>query len=437
MTAQHLHLVKNTLGPSDSQTQAATQAAGPARFLIRQPILDLNQRCAGYEIKLRDSVPVPVVPGAASMQQMRDEMLLSCALNSDLQQATGDRLFLFLTLAPETLFSPLMDFLPKANVIVSVASSESANHETRDRLAELARMGVRLSFDDMDHDVALRPSPAQCRYIRIDTAKYDTLGLGKRIDTLRGENPTAKLVALHVDTEEMRECCELLGFDFLQGKYLSELRAKTAATLDASRLRIMELLNLVIGHAETREIEEKFKTDPALSCRLLQYLNSPALMLRQPIQSLSHAVIYLGHEQLYRWLALLLFTGEKSTDPRGQALLRNVLVRARFTENLGQHYIPAARRGGLFIVGLLSMLDALLNLPMDKALANINLPDEMVSALLNRTGPLAPYLELAIACENFDQDAIGRCSEENGFNADEVNFAHVDALIWAERVLQS
>lgn len=437
MSTQHLRLVKNDPLASTGEGGDRTRESGPMRFMTRQPIIGHSQQLIGYELKLRDSVPVPVVNGAMSLQQMRDEMLLTCALNSDLQQAVGDKLLLFLTLSTETLFSPLKEFMPKANVVVATAGLESPDTETKIRLGELARIGLRLSLDDPADGVALKLPPSLCRYVRIDTRRHDTMGLAKCIDKVRAAYPLAKLVATHVDTEEMHECCSRIGFDYFQGYYFTELRPSTESNLDGNRLRIMELLNLVISHADIDRIEEKFKTDAALSYRLLRYINSPALMLQQPIQSIAHALIFLGHDQLYRWLALLLFAGGDETDARSQSLLRNALVRARFTENLGQCRIAQPRRGGLFIVGILSMLDALLNMPMARAIAGLKLPEEIVFALLKRTGPLAPYLELAIACENFDQDTINRYAAESGFSADEVNFAHVDALIWAERLLQS
>lgn len=437
MTAQHLRLVKNDQSASPGGGGDRTRETGPMRFMTRQPIIGHRQQLVGYELKLRDSVPVPVVNGAMSLQQMRDEMLLTCALNSDLQQAVGDKLLLFLTLSAETLFSPLTEFLPKANVVVATAGLESPDTETKIRLGELGRIGVRLALDDPVEGVAIKLPPSLCRYVRIDSRRYDTMGLAKCVDKVRASYPLAKTVATHVGTGEMHECCSRLGFDYFQGYYFTELRPSTEVNLDGNRMRIMELLNLVISHADIEQIEGKFKTDAALSCRLLRYINSPALMLQQPIQSIAHALIFLGHDQLYRWLALLLFASGDEADARSQSLLRNALVRARFTENLGQCRIAPPRRGGLFIVGILSMLDALLNMPMAQAIAGLKLPEEIVFALLKRSGPLAPYLELAIACENFDQDTINRYCAEHGFSADEVNFAHVDALIWVERLLQA
>ena len=94
----------------------------------------------------------------------------------------------------------------------------------------------------------------------------------------------------------------------------------------------------------------------------------------------------------------------------------------------------AAQRGGLFIAGMFSLLDALLNIPMTQALANLNLPDSVANALVHGDGPYAPYLQLAIACEHFDQEAIANLAANIDADADAVNLAHVNALIWSESV---
>jgi EAL and modified HD-GYP domain-containing signal transduction protein len=198
-------------------------------------------------------------------------------------------------------------------------------------------------------------------------------------------------------------------------------------------MRVMELLNLVINRADIPALEEKVKLDAALSYRLLNYINSPANGMQQPIQSIGHAITLIGYDQLYRWLTLLMFTSG-TADERSRALLKNALVRGRFCESLGKDRLPSGDLGGLFIVGIFSLLDALLNIPMGDALTRLNLPKPVVDALSQHKGIYAPYLQLASACENFDQDTIARYSAECGLDADTVNVAHVNALIWAEQI---
>ena len=399
------------------------------RFLTRQPILDNAYHVVGYELKRRDPGP-GLIPGAETQQQTEDELLLSSAIDLAFQRALGDKLT-FLCISAETLHSPLVEQLPKEKVVVAIHPQRSSPTLIA-RAEQLAHDGLQLALDDPAENQELA---SYCRYIRLDTTRHDAMSLAAQVVRCLSNGPGKKprLIATHVDTPEVYEACRKLSFTLFQGYYYTHPMAAGAHRLDSSSMRVMELLNLVRNKAEFPQLEQTFKLDPALSYRLLRYINSPAIGLRQTIKSIGHALILLGHDQIYRWLTLLLFTGGE-VDPRSQTLLRNALVRARFTESLGHDKLKKNECDSLFIVGIFSLLDALLNQPMEKALMGLHLPEPVIDALLKRGGPYAPYLKLAIACECFDQAGIAAVAAEIGVDAEAVNLAHVNALIWSEGV---
>lgn len=437
MQANPLKLIKNP-NPDTAASKAAEADATP-RFITRQPILDSHQNIVGYELKLRSRFPVIVVPGATSLQQIHDEALLVSVIDLDFQRALGTHIT-FIPIASETLASPLLEQLPAGKVVICLDARELATApEILTRCAELAQTGVALALDNTDQVAPETLTLAQWHaapwaYLRLNIAELDSLELAEHVDTVlarRAPQGKAQIIATGVDTEEAFEAACRLPIAFFQGDYLTQVRPARGHRLSSSRMHVMEILNLVMGEAESAEIEERFKRDAALSYKLMRYLNSAALGLRQPVKSIGHALYMLGHNQLYRWLTLLLFASDQG-DPRSQTLLRNALVRARFTENLGQERLTRSERGGLFIVGILSMLDVLLNLPMQQALSTLSLPQTIVDALVRREGLYAPYLKLAIACENQDQASIAQVAGETGISADAVNLAHISALIWSE-----
>lgn len=414
-----------TSGPIDG-------VASLQRFLTRQPILNGDHAIVGYELKRRDPAmaSTEVVPGAASLRQAEDEWLLASTIDLAFQHALGDKLT-FLGVAPETLQTPLIEQLPKDRAVIAIHPGRCTPALIA-RAEQLSHAGLQLALDDPGENQELS---GYGRYVRLDTTRYDAMGLAtevvRSLDT--GSRKKPLLIATHVDTPEVFSACRKLSFNLFQGYYYTCPLATAAHRLDSSSLRVMELLNLVRNRAEFPEIEKTFKLDPALSYRLLRYINSPAIGLRRTIESIGHALILLGHDQIYRWLTLLLFTGGQ-VDPRSESLLRNALVRARFTESLGQTRLEPNECEGLFIVGIFSLLDALLNIPMTQALSGLHLPQPVADALLNRSGRYAPYLKLALACEQFDQVAIAASAAEIGLDADAVNLAHVNALIWSEGI---
>lgn len=429
MFGKHLRLVRdNPEAQRPPMAALAEEAPGDLpRFLLRQAVLDAEGRVLGHELRMRDRVPLPV-QDSGDPADLRDERLLRSVLDLAERQGLGRRL-VFLPLGADALFRPEVERLPRGNAVLSFTPGGPLA-ELAERCRDLAEQGVILALDGVPDSEAEALLP-HCRYLRIDASGYDALALGQLLDRL-GQSPgSPETIALNVDTEETFEACRRLEFSLFQGHHFTRPRAAGGRRLDSSRLKVMELLNLVNERAEIPVLEESFKRDASLSYKLLRFINSPAIGLRQPIQSIAHALIILGHNPLYRWLTLLLFVGGEP-DARAQALMRSALVRARFTENLGREHLRPEQRGGLFIVGVLSLLDALLDQPMDAALAGLKLPGDIAEALLERRGPYAPFLELAIACENFDQDSVERLASAHGLDAEAVNLAHIDALIWSE-----
>jgi EAL and modified HD-GYP domain-containing signal transduction protein len=403
------------------------------RFLTRQPVLNSEDQVIGYELKRRDGVPLEVLPGARSLRQAQDEHLLVSAIDLEFQKALGNKLT-FLSVSPDILLNPLIEQLPKDKVVLAIHPGDYLDPAIPARAEELARQGLILALDDMPDTLSISPLLAASRYIRMDTTRYDVISLAERVAQLqRGPGQKHFLIATQVDTQEVFESCTNLGFELFQGYYFAQLTPSKPSRMDANVMRVMDLLNKVLEQADVDVLEKTFKLDPALSYKLLRYINSPAIGLRSTINSIGHAVSLLGYDQTYRWLTLLLFSSVRATA-RNQTLLRNALARAHFTEALGREHMEPAQRGGLFITGMFSQLDALLNIPMTQALANLNLPDAVANALVHGDGPYAPYLELATACEHFDQEAIAALAADANLDADTVNLAHVNALIWSESI---
>lgn len=396
------------------------------RFILRQPLLDGEFRILGHELSVNERAPLPVLPGATSADRNRDDLLLASVLDLD---STLERKLTLLNLSPEGLDNPLLDGLPRERTVLAIRPV-AHDDSLPARAGELTRRGFTLALDEAALSPAWAPLARQCQYLRMDVGDHDLAALADRLVRVEGIRGP-RLIARNVETEEAYAACRKLSFQLYQGYYFTRSRPAAGGRIDAGRLAIMDLLNLVLQRAELAVIEARLKADAALAYRLLRYINSPAVGLRYPVRSIGHALLMLGHDQLYRWLTLLLFT-HGGQDRRGEALLRNALVRARMAESLGDGALGPELRGGLFIAGILSMLDSLLQLPMDRALDGLHLAPPIVEALLRDGGPYAPWLALAKACEGGDPVRPARLTEILGLTPETVNRAHLQALAWAE-----
>jgi c-di-GMP phosphodiesterase len=293
-------------------------------------------------------------------------------------------------------------------------------------------LGYQIALDDFEPKQGMGPFLALASFVRVDVSRFNAIELGKLAERFQDKH-VPQLIAKNVETEDDFEACRKMQFHCYEGNYFIRLRPSSPPCVDSNRIRVLELLDMARNQVEVSRLEEGFRHDAVLTYKLLRYINAPVNGLQQQIRSIAHALMILGYQQLYRWLTLLLFTSG-TQDARSRALLQNALVRARMIELLGQDRLPPAEQEGLFIVGIFSLLDALLNVPMAQALGQIKLPEPVVAALARREGIYAPFLSLAIACEEADQEAIVQYAAVCGLSADQVNIAQVKALVWAEEL---
>ena len=151
------------------------------------------------------------------------------------------------------------------------------------------------------------------------------------------------------------------------------------------------------------------------------------------ITSIDHALIVLGRQRLARWLSVLLFS-VREPDFADWLLVESALTRGRIMEILGRERFPAAEGDHLFITGVFSTLDRLLHIPLTEAIEKLRLPTNIRTALIERTGPYAPLLAVAEACEAFDPDRMAQTSRFSGLDPKAVNQALLSATSWASEV---
>ena len=401
------------------------------RILGRLPVLDRSQRIFGYELVLRNkSVRQPTKQDDALLR-MQDEMLIAGLISLEMDRLIGNKL-VFISLSCVGLASPLLDDLPAESVVLAVKVVPERAEAQLLRLKELVAAGFKIALDDFVYSPVLAPFLRLAKFVRIDVSQLDAIDMRAQLKILM-DKFAPDLLAKHVEFDDTFEACRNLSFAYFQGYYFTRLQPDKPPRLGSDRLRVIELLNLVTKYAEISQLEKVFKLDATLSYKLLRYINSPGCGMVQKIRSIAHALVILGHDQLYRWLTLLLFSSGKA-DGRSQALLKNALVRARLVEVLGKRRLAPAECEGLFIVGIFSLLDALLNSPMSTAVAHLNLSEPVLQGLVERKGIYAPFLLLAEACEEGDQARVEEYAALCGLDATGVNLIHLQAMIWAEEL---
>ena len=389
---------------------------------------------------LRRTINQRVRVSSSIVQRLYDEVLLRNILSMNIQRLLGHRLA-FIPILPSSLISTsndhaLLELMPRDGTAFVISDSERLLDNSEAmliRIRELKALGYHIGLQGNMDVPGMQPFLEIAEYIFIDIAAADIPTINTQIAAVSKQVFDKKLIATNIQTLEEFHVCSKLPFSYFQGAFVTSKEKWIDSRMETGRVKILDLLNRIRRDAEIAELTPIFKQDPALSFKIMRYINSAGAGLTTKVTSIDQAMIALGRQKLYRWLTLLLFTSGAGEELEW-ALMENALVRARLAELFAQDNLPANERDELFVTGIFSLLDVLLHIPMEQVLTQVNLPDATTEALLHNKGKYAPYLALAIACEEFDQERIAALAEPLHMSVTQVNAIHADALIWAQQV---
>lgn len=379
-------------------------------FLVREPILDKQQALSGYDMRW-------ATPGGG-------DLLSLLADPEDDSWRLKDRFVL--TDQPPTPLARASR-LPKSACVVELQGA-TATAESADTLRQVGiACCVRTpSKEPLPPD--LYPSLS---YLSLDVHQLGT-ALTKASASLRKLN--AKQIGRNITSLDSFALSKEAGLDYFQGYWFLKPGTQAGAQIGPAYASLVTLMRLAQENAPVVKLEAVLKRDAALSFKLLRYINSAGFGLSCEIQSLRHAVAVLGYQNLYRWLGLLMINAARKSA--SDALVTTAVVRGRLVELLGQHLFDAGERDNLFIVGMFSLLDALMRVPMEEIVSQIPLPESVCDALLHRQGPYGPFLQLAEALEHLTEsgtlDNAEMLAMSLSLTPAQVNRAQIDALVWAD-----
>ncbi|MCU0842198.1 MAG: EAL domain-containing protein [Thiobacillaceae bacterium] len=357
-------------------------------YIARQPIVDGKHNLVAYELLFRDA------PNTQAARIENDaaagiDVISNALCNMGTQWLLKGKLA-FINMDTHTLLSDFSSLLPADKVVLEILETVQATPEVLDKIRAFKQAGFRIALDDYVYTPERADLLPLADYVKVDVlgnAPADTINTIKQ-----ARRHPAKLLAEKVEKREQFEQYKKLGFELFQGYYFARPENLSAKVVNPTQATVIQLMEKVRQEADLKQIEEGFKRDVALTFKLLRYINSAGFGLTCEVQSIRHAVSILGYKPLSKWLTLLLVTASPS------------------------------------------LLDALLETPMDQLMERVHLPENVADALLHRSGIYGPLLSLAEACELGDAARIERLAEDLFLSPDQVNEAHLNALAWVEQL---
>lgn len=404
-------------------------------FIGRQPILDRKNELFAYELLFRSG-------RQRNEANIQDDLSATASVVNHafaelgVEQALGPYKG-FINCDATLLLSDIIEILPPEKIVLEVLETVEVTAGIVERCKELKARGFTLALDDfVNYEAKWLPLLDLVDIVKVDLMPLDRTGLDATTQALK--RWPLKLLAEKVDSREQARYCHDLGYDMFQGYYFAKPAIIAGKKLGHSQLSLVRLLGLVLGDAETTELEGVFKHEPGLSMNLMRLTNSVATGVRTKVTSLRHAITVLGRRQLQRWLQILLYT-----DPKGgnvaSPLLQLAATRGRLMELLAGKLHPGNREteDRAFMAGIMSLMPALMGVPLEEILKGVNVGSDVRAALEHGEGELGTLLVLSEALENGNGPLCHDLVEQlPGADHTIVNACLTQALAWASNIGQ-
>lgn len=400
-------------------------------FIGRQPILDKSENVVGYELLFRSAESLTANITDYSQAAAGVVINMICGFGQDvLGKQKG-----FINVNDRLLMSDSIELLPKEQAVIEILETIKINDDIINRCRYLHKSGFTIALDDFSYSQDYDPLLEFIDIVKIDIRRP---GFKATVDHVKGlKKRRVKLLAEKVETTEQFNQCKELEFDLFQGYYFARPVILNRKNIDISKFTLLKLLEQVLTDVDTNEIEETFKQNPSLSYNLLRLVNSVAMGLKHKVSTINHALLVVGRRHLKRWIQLLLFT-HGTTESSSSPLMQMAVMRGKLMELLIQSQPNNMDYADLgFMTGILSLLDTLLNMPMEEIVEEISLRDEVKQALLNREGQLGRLLILCEKVEAGDFPAVDKILKESNITLDTLTRVELEAMKWTNSLAEA
>ncbi|WP_234496025.1 EAL and HDOD domain-containing protein [Vibrio maritimus] len=402
-----------------------------ATYVARQPIFNARRHTLGYELLFRDgernAFPAHVEANRATYRLIA-ENFLSLGINPALSSSRC-----FINFPQQSLIRRLPLILPKESVVIEILETCEPNDELYDAVKELARSGYIIALDDFVYTDAWERFLPFVQIVKLDIMSMGVEQACEFVQRQKAKGSPRHYLAERVETEQEFLLTKQAGFKFFQGFFFSKPVMEKQVYISAEQLVAMELFQQVcMPEVDFDKIEQIVAKDVTLSYKLLQFVNTMNPRLESEISSFRQALVYLGQEKLKLFVSLTVASFISSSKPK--ALYELSLQRAQFCRLMTKYPPFRDYKDQAFMIGLFSILDALMDLSLDQLITQLPLCEEIKRALLERQGPYGRLLSMGECFESADWQGLEKHRAQLGVSQNQVFAALADAQRWSQKV---
>ncbi|WP_107925273.1 EAL and HDOD domain-containing protein [Lysinibacillus parviboronicapiens] len=403
-------------------------------FIGRQPIFNLHEQVVAYELLYRSKNinSFPMVDSDAATVDVLVNSFLTIGIN---EVTKGKPCFVNFT--ENLLMSSINEFLNPSQVVIEILEDVPLTPKLVQRVSELKSYGFKIALDDfiLHEDIQIYDE----LFVHIDFIKVDFL-MSPLLERMEVENkvkesfPHIKLLAEKVETRNQFEVAKHSGYELFQGYFFEQPQIIKATDIPGNAIQYFHIISLLKEEEPNIDLlAENIERDISLTYKLLQMINNSNRRSKSKVRSIKQAILLLGLANLRKWIYLLAMReiDVNADSDLFKELMCTSLFRAKVCEKLAKLSYKQ-NFSEYFLIGMFSLIDTLLQRPMNMILQQLPFSEEITETLLGVQTEMTPYLEFSIALGKLDGDSLKELSSQLDLDMAHINVLYTEALEWAE-----
>lgn len=398
-------------------------------YIARQPIFDIHKKIYGYELLFRNDQESKLF-GKDVSSTVATATVIDGLFEAGMDSIVDSKKA-FVNFDYEFLMSEAVELINPNTLIIEVLEDVVVDEFLLERIKYLKAKGYKIALDDFVEDYKdylLTPLADIIKYDLIETPLEE---IKKEVELALKDKKI--LLAEKIETNEEFLLAQKMGFHLFQGYFFFKpsiiSKSNDKKSLKGQYCRILQELHK--EEPSYQNLAEVIETDINLAYRFMRVASHKNT--EDTIYSIRQALVYMGLREIERWINVLMLRELSSDKPI--EIMNLSLVRAKFSEYISENSHYRNRKLEISIMCLLSMIDAILDIPMEEALDELLLSEDVKDALINRSGNLSPVFELVCAYESADWETVNEISSKIGLNEDLIMNGYFEALVWATEII--
>ncbi|MDC4225107.1 MAG: EAL domain-containing protein [Candidatus Manganitrophus sp.] len=394
-------------------------------FIARQPIFDRQQQVYAYELLFRSGLEN--IFNHSDLDYASSKVALDSFFILGIDNITGGKRA-FINTSRGMLVNGYVALLPREMTVVEILETVEPDPEVIAACRKLKQAGYLIALDDFIDEARFQPLVDMADILKIDfleTKKEEQKRLIERF-AHRG----IRLAAEKVETRETLQEAIEMGYSYFQGYFFSKPTIISGKEIPGFKINYLRILQEIHRSSlDYERVEEILKIEMSLSYKLLRYINSAFFGWRVEIRSIKHALVMLGESDFKRWASFIALSNMAKDKPN--ELVFQAILRGRSLELLAPVFHLSERAQDLFLMGIFSLIDAIVDRPLLDILVEMPIAEDIKAALLGERGYLRDIYQLMISYEQGEWNQFSELAAQKQIEEEKIPPLYRKALEWA------